>query len=263
MSFWTTEQPAVCSEAPGSVKSQGPNPFVDVLVPVALQSDMVLQALLTLSGVHLLQKGSHCYDLTIWEHQAQALRSLKYGVTKFVMSEDDLAYSLSICTLIFCFIEEQVVNGCISCATSLERDILLDSVRKWEPTSSSDSDCAIAGKIYQLALTALLQIDADKASLQCHVASVSTLLQALPFSSSVTTTLCWPITMLGSLTRLYSCKSTIRFYMELLAAQYKFEIFRQSLHLLDTLWEAEEAPVESILSIQSAMKRNGYFFTFA
>lgn len=119
-----------CTAGVLSVKSQGPNPFVDVLVPVALQSDMVLQALLTLSGVHLLQKGSHCYDLTIWEHQAQALRSLKYGVTKFVMSEDDLAYSLSICTLIFCFIE-------VISMFSTTRSFSLKKLTRRKPSRSS------------------------------------------------------------------------------------------------------------------------------
>lgn len=372
--------------------SKGHNPFVDVLVPVALQSDMVLQALLTLSGVHLLQGGTQCYGAATWEHQAQALRSLKYGVTKFVMSETDLAYSLSICTLIFCFIEvtsmlsarrycygeanietiEQVIggdtkgnmfhhmkateqlllakampltdqndpnlrtfilewysyisalsaicyaksnnfstplfdgicdellaqgasrpgvlfgcsrelfvliprviliaqripqeqeeDGCISCPTSLERDRLLHSVQTWKPSSSANADCAAAGKIYQLALSALLQIDMDNATLQHHVASVASLLQALPISSQVTTTLCWPLSILGSLARLDSCKSSIRCYLELLATRYRFGNFQQSLHLLDTLWKENEAPIKSILSIQSVMKRNGYYFTFA
>lgn len=66
---------------------------------------MVLQTLLTLSGVHAQQQGIEGYQKATWEHQAQALRAVKYGITEYVTSAPRLGLTLSICTLLFCFME--------------------------------------------------------------------------------------------------------------------------------------------------------------
>lgn len=98
-----------------STLSQGSNPFLQVLLPVALRSDMVLQATLALSGIHHLEEGCHSYSQTTWEHYAQALRSLKYGLTRFAVVDQVLALPLSICTLLFCFMEVHGVLAVAEC----------------------------------------------------------------------------------------------------------------------------------------------------
>ena len=92
--------PAICT------RSSGDNPFLRILVPLALQSDMVLQALLAFTGVHCLQWGCETYYRATWEHYAQAIRSLKFGLTEFASSNgSSTALTLAICALLFCFLE--------------------------------------------------------------------------------------------------------------------------------------------------------------
>lgn len=90
-----------------STLSQGANPFLQILLPVAMRSDMVLQGILALSGIHCLEEECDSYSQSTWEHYAQALRALKYGLTKFTALDKGLALPLSICTLLFCFMEVQ------------------------------------------------------------------------------------------------------------------------------------------------------------
>lgn len=81
------------------------NPFVNVLLPIATWSDLVLQSVLALSGMHFGEEKSTDHMVATYEHYAQALRSLKYGLTKFVSGQTELALELFTTTLIFCFME--------------------------------------------------------------------------------------------------------------------------------------------------------------
>lgn len=88
-----------------SVQSQGLNPLLRMLVTAALEYDMVLQAVLALSGIHYLQGGQQSYFKATLEHQALALRSVKYAPTNFAKSETNLALPLTLCTLLFSLTE--------------------------------------------------------------------------------------------------------------------------------------------------------------
>ncbi|KAF5615596.1 C6 zinc finger domain protein [Fusarium tjaetaba] len=83
----------------------GQNPFVKVLLPLAAWSDMILQGVLALSGVHFESQKPANHLVATYEHLAQALRGLKYGLTRFVSGQTDLALELLVTTLLFCFIE--------------------------------------------------------------------------------------------------------------------------------------------------------------
>jgi hypothetical protein len=87
------------------------SPFVKILLPIAAWSDIVLQAVLALSGVHFEAQKSANRVVATYEHFAQALRGLKYGLTKFVSGQTELAMELVVTTLLFCFIE--VLNSWI------------------------------------------------------------------------------------------------------------------------------------------------------
>lgn len=76
---------------------------------------MVLQAVLALSGVHFERHSPEKHIVATYEHFAQALRSLKYGLTRFVAGQTDLALELSVTTLLFCFIEVCQISGTMFC----------------------------------------------------------------------------------------------------------------------------------------------------
>ena len=81
------------------------NPFENILLSIAASSDMVLQAVLALSGMHLSGEKSTELVVATHEHYALALRGLKYGLTKFVNGKTELALELTVTTLLFCFLE--------------------------------------------------------------------------------------------------------------------------------------------------------------
>ncbi|KAF4949082.1 hypothetical protein FGADI_9156 [Fusarium gaditjirri] len=66
---------------------------------------MILQGVLALSGVHFETQNRASHLVATYEHLAQALRGLKYGLTRFVSGQNDLALELLVTTLLFCFIE--------------------------------------------------------------------------------------------------------------------------------------------------------------
>lgn len=94
------------------IRSSRENPFLHILIPLALQYDMVLQALLAFTGAHSLQFGLNYYRTT-YEHYAQAIRALKFGLTELATSSEGSSASLplSICALLFCFMEVSVCDS--------------------------------------------------------------------------------------------------------------------------------------------------------
>lgn len=88
-----------------SATQTGQSPFVKVLLPMAAWSDMILQGVLALSGVHFETQMPANHLVATYEHFAQALRGLKYGLTRFVSGQTELALELLVTTLLFCFIE--------------------------------------------------------------------------------------------------------------------------------------------------------------
>ncbi|PVH87658.1 hypothetical protein DL98DRAFT_525691 [Cadophora sp. DSE1049] len=84
------------------------NAFYTELPKLALRySDMVLPSLLAFSGVHYCNKYPNpAVEEMAWSHLAQALRALKYAVTRHVAgSDDDQALPLLVTTLMMSLIE--------------------------------------------------------------------------------------------------------------------------------------------------------------
>ncbi|OAL40444.1 hypothetical protein AYO20_00180 [Fonsecaea nubica] len=89
-----------------SAAQKGQSPFVNLLLPLASCSDLILQAVLSLSGVHFGEEDKSSQQAVVtYGHYAQALRGLKYGLTKFASGQTDLALELLLATLLLCFIE--------------------------------------------------------------------------------------------------------------------------------------------------------------
>ena len=73
-------------------------------------SELVLPSLLAFSGVHYCNKYPNpAVEEMAWSHLAQALRALKYAVTRHVAgSDDDQALPLLVTTLMMSLIEVSV-----------------------------------------------------------------------------------------------------------------------------------------------------------
>ncbi|GAQ44563.1 hypothetical protein AtubIFM54640_005750 [Aspergillus tubingensis] len=88
------------------IRDEPSNPFLHVLIPVAMQSDMILHALLAFSGVIYLQNNRRGHFAhAVWEQYAQVLRSLKHSLVIYSQGQNDLAVFLMITCLILCAIE--------------------------------------------------------------------------------------------------------------------------------------------------------------
>ncbi|KAL5041199.1 hypothetical protein BDW71DRAFT_192228 [Aspergillus fruticulosus] len=89
-----------------SIWDEPSNSFLHVLVPVAMESDMVLHALLAFSGVVCLRNAAHATVANaVWEQYAQAVRSLKHNLTLYSQGQSDLAILLLVSCLILCALE--------------------------------------------------------------------------------------------------------------------------------------------------------------
>ncbi|KAE8384707.1 putative C6 finger domain protein [Aspergillus alliaceus] len=88
-----------------SIRDERSNPFIHVLAPMALQSDMILHTILAFSGVVLLQGSTSDIAHAVWEQYAQALRSLKFNLTKYTQGEGHLAIHVLLTCLLLCALE--------------------------------------------------------------------------------------------------------------------------------------------------------------
>ena len=145
-----------------------------------------------------------------------------------------------------------------------EISLLLTTVALWEPPGSSEETFQISGRIFQLALTVLLveasylcsavkatsdesgesgsrtvrQPCASNLELQMKplVAEFITLLERLPAQSWIVTTMCWPITVLGSYTTTERHRTAVRQYMLDMEAAFGFRNMTRARLLLEHIW---------------------------
>lgn len=80
-------------------------PFTDALLPIADASTMLLNSILTFSSFHLAASGSNVAPANTLEQQALALRSLKYGVTRYSRGDRDSGIQLFLSMLMLCCVE--------------------------------------------------------------------------------------------------------------------------------------------------------------
>ena len=81
------------------------NPFITILLPIAMSSDLVMQALLSFSGYHYREHDPKQYCLSTDQHYAQALRGLKFGITKFVNGQHEKPLELLLAMLMLSLME--------------------------------------------------------------------------------------------------------------------------------------------------------------
>ncbi|EEY22927.1 conserved hypothetical protein [Verticillium alfalfae VaMs.102] len=84
-------------------------PFTDALLPIAHASAMLLDSVLTFSSFHLAASSPSNTTVNTLEQQALALRSLKYGITRYSRGDEDFGIPLFLSMLLLCCVE--LANG--------------------------------------------------------------------------------------------------------------------------------------------------------
>ncbi|KAM0283121.1 hypothetical protein ACHAQH_002601 [Verticillium albo-atrum] len=84
-------------------------PFTDALLPIAHASAMLLDSVLTFSSFHLAASSPSITTVNTLEQQALALRSLKYGITRYSRGDKDFGIPLFLSMLVLCCVE--LANG--------------------------------------------------------------------------------------------------------------------------------------------------------
>jgi hypothetical protein len=81
------------------------NPFVSVLIPMALSNDSILDSLLACSGIHYAHLTGVPADETTWVHYGQAIQAQKFGLTSLVQGRDDVILPLLVTAMLLCIVE--------------------------------------------------------------------------------------------------------------------------------------------------------------
>lgn len=82
------------------------SPFLTELIPVAMANDeLVLNAILACSGIHLAALSGSAVDSTTWVHYGQAVQSQKFALTRLVQGNIDSLVSATIAAILLCIAE--------------------------------------------------------------------------------------------------------------------------------------------------------------
>lgn len=84
------------------------------------------------------------------------------------------------------------------------------------------------------------------------------LLDEMPVISAISTTLCWPLAVLGSYATLRSHRVTIQSFLVDMEMLFGFRNMGQTRSLLESIWNRNSAVPGSILMLSAAMAENGW-----
>ena len=81
------------------------NPFLTELVPLAMSSHLILNALLACSGVHYAHLSGVSVDQATWMHYGQAIQGQKYALTQLAQGNKDSIVPLLVTAVVLCIVE--------------------------------------------------------------------------------------------------------------------------------------------------------------
>ncbi|KAK2769481.1 C6 transcription factor [Colletotrichum kahawae] len=81
------------------------NPFLAELIPMAMSNDLILHALLALSGVHQADLAGAPVDKLTWVHYGQAIQGQKFGLTLMAQGDKEPLVPLLVTAIILCATE--------------------------------------------------------------------------------------------------------------------------------------------------------------
>lgn len=83
-------------------------PFTETLLPMVHSSNIILESILTFSSFHLPPSNSAAGAVDAFEHQALALRSLKFGITQYASGNREVGPQLFLSMVMLCCVEVSV-----------------------------------------------------------------------------------------------------------------------------------------------------------
>ncbi|KAF3798174.1 Transcriptional activator protein UGA3 [Colletotrichum gloeosporioides] len=87
------------------------NPFLAELIPMAMSNDLILHALLPLSGVHQADLSGFPVDHLTWVHYGQAIQCQKFGLTLMAQGDKEPLVPLLVTAIILCATETFRLNA--------------------------------------------------------------------------------------------------------------------------------------------------------
>lgn len=157
---------------------------------------------------------------------------------------------------------------------------LLTIVSLWEPPEQTHAAFDISGRIFKVSLSALL-VEADcrcanvadcesptyhfqetlRAQMDSLVADFVSLLTKLPPQSSIATTMCWSIAVMGSYATDSRHRDVIRNFLTSMETTFSFQNMTRTRLLLESIWSTySSAEREYPIEIAEAMRENGQQF---
>lgn len=148
--------------------------------------------------------------------------------------------------------------------------LLESQISNWKPSDHVDHDVALTGKVYQQALllyliTILGKPSYDEGSLhntkiQEITSQTMLLLDHLPATKQINTSLCWPLTVLGSCALYPQQQEIIRARLETMFATIGLGNMLKTKEFLEYIWsQGLKGPWE----IAKAMQTSGLWISFA
>lgn len=150
-----------------------------------------------------------------------------------------------------------------------EISTLYNVTSRWKP-ESDDATFKIAGRIFQQALLTLLSAafhdlkefdvdgmiefpNVDISPVKELISQAITLLDEMPVRSAISTTLCWPLAVLGSYATVRSHRVTIQSFLVDMEMVFGFRNMGQTRSLLESIWTRNGAIPGSILTLSEVM----------
>ncbi|KAF4865664.1 hypothetical protein CGCSCA1_v013915 [Colletotrichum siamense] len=87
------------------------NPFMAELIPMAMSNDLILHALLALSGVHQADLAGLPVDPLTWVHYGQAIQGQKFGLTLMAQGDKEPLVPLLVTAIVLCATETFRLNA--------------------------------------------------------------------------------------------------------------------------------------------------------
>lgn len=140
---------------------------------------------------------------------------------------------------------------------------LLDRLLAWKPPEGSTVDFISCAIVYQQALLVFLVTSTENfISQSMNMAEILDQafnvavreLDSLPFDAPISTTLTWPLAMLGASTNVPEYQHVVRSRLTHLSQSLHFAVFNQVLCVLEALWADCSTP-KGIMGFKAVMRR--------
>lgn len=95
------------------------NPWVTLLLPLALSNETVLESLLALSGVHYATDQTSTVQQASWAHYGHAIRTLKMSLTDYGRMTKKILFQLCLVSIVMLMVE--VVSQMVSLSSSTNK----------------------------------------------------------------------------------------------------------------------------------------------